>query len=590
MLLATAFIATTCLAAPQLNIEDVAPEQTVLVVSLDDMGAMLDRLKSMPAGDDLSFLDDMKEEMLDDLPDSMSDTWESALEDSSMDEILGSLQLGMAIYPVVDPETTAVTIGYTLYLNLGEAKESVGAIWDQAMEDAENKDSENFETIEIAETDVIRIQTPPEEDEDDDPFGGGGMGMGMDFDSAGPDRYYLVRVDEHIMTSSSRSQMARMLDVLAGREIDGGLGESDIWKGVTSYIGDEGLRMVVLTDHLGEFMQAFGQPFIVNMMKPMVVAMFGKIEALGGSLQAAKEPALASFKLGAWIPEGKSGLMKLMDRNTPREPIPGWVTAETVKYARLNFDFEGVLPWIKTVINSNPMLAMQAGQFMEQVEPMMEKVMSGMGNMVQMTDSISYPINSESLNNLWSIPAKDPKAFTDAMAEIAPQMGFEARDFQGHQIYSMDTGGMMGGMSGGLGEIAVAVGGGEIFMGTLPSVEQSLRSVGGRASEDSAVAKKFATLVQMFSSDPVVYWSVADMGAQMVAEAEVANMQWSTELERLQDEDPELAGELAEMMGDEDELKLFRSLADWIGLAGYEIMSVEDGFKGQGWILEAEEE
>ena len=589
MLLATAFIATTCLAAPQLSIENVAPEQTVFVMSLDDMGAMLDRLNATSAGKDLDFLDDIKEEMLGELPDSISDTWESALEDTTMAEIVANLQMGMAIYPVVDSETTAVTIGYTVYLNLGEAKVSVGAIWDQAMEDVENKDSENFEIIEIAETDVIRIQKPAEEEEED-PFGGGGFGMGMDFESAMPDRFFLVRVDEHILTTSSRTQMARMLDILAGRDVEGGLGESNAWKGMTGYIGDEGLRMVVLTDPLGEFMQSFGQPFMVNMMRPMVAAMFGKIEAVGFSLQAAKEPALASFQLGMWIPEGKSGLMKLMDRNSPRESIPGWVTAETVEYSRLNFDFEGVIPWIKTVINSNPMLAMQAGQFMEKTEPMLNKVLSGMGNMVQITSSISYPLTSESMNSLWSIPAKDAKAFTDALAEIAPQMGFEARDFQGHQIYSMDMGDMMAGMSAGPGEIGVAVGGGEIFMGTLPSVEQSLRAVGERTSEDSLVAKKFMALEKMFSSDSVAYWSVSDMGAKMVAEVEVANMQWSSELERLQDEDPELAEELSEMMGSEHDLDLYTSLAKWIGLTGYEIMSVEEGFKGQGWILAAEEE
>lgn len=97
-------------------------------------------------------------------------------------------------------------------------------------------------------------------------------------------------------------------------------------------------------------------------------------------------------------------------------------------------------------------------------------------------------------------------------------------------------------------------------------------------------------LEQMFSSDSVAYWSVSDLGAKMVAEAEVANMQWSGELERLQDEDPELAEELSEMMGSEESLDRYMSLAKWIGLTGCEVMSVEDGFKGQGWILAAEEE
>ena len=355
MLLATAVLTTSFLGAPQLGIDQVAPEQTVLLMSLSDVGAMLDRLKETPAGDNLQPINDMKDGFMDGLPDSMSDAWEESMEDVDFIEMLGQFQMGMAIYSEIDKETTAVTIGLTMCIHLGEAKEAMGTIWDQAMEDVEEDQSDNFEIIELAETEVIRIDSPAEEDEEEeDPFGGGGFGMGMDFESAMPDRFYMVRVDEHILLSTSRSQMVRMLDILAGEEVEGGIGETEPMKGMTGYIGEGGLRMVLLTDHLGEMMQAFAQPFMVNMVSPMVVAMFGKIEAIGVAFEAAKEPALVSFRMGAWIPEGKSGLMKLMSRNSPREPIPGWVTAETFDYGRINFDFEGVVPWLNDVINSQP--------------------------------------------------------------------------------------------------------------------------------------------------------------------------------------------------------------------------------------------
>ncbi|MAT80773.1 MAG: hypothetical protein CMJ29_03895 [Phycisphaerae bacterium] len=596
MLLATAFIAASSVVASELSIEQVAPEHSVLVMSLDEVGGMMDRIMETPAGQNMKPIEDVRDRFMDGLPESMSDAFGESMESTEdFIKMMSDMKMGLAIYPEVDPETTAVTIGFTMFMDLGEAGKPMGKLWDEAMEQAEEEDSERFEIIEVAETDVIRIDMQDEEmEEEDDPFGGGmgrgGMGMGMDIENAMPDRSYMVRVEDNIMISTSRSQMARMLDIVAGQEIEGGLGESTIWKGMTGYIGERGLRMILLTDHLGELMGAFGQPFIVNMMRPTVAAMFGKIEALGFAVESAESPALATFRMGAWIPEGKTGLMKLMSKNTPREPIPAWVTAETVDYGRLNFDFEGVISWLNDVIDSNPMLAMQAGQMMEQMEPMMDKVLSGIGNRIQMSSSISYPLTAESINSLWNMPAKDGKAFTDAMAEMAPQMGFEPRDFQGHQIYSMDMGGMMGAMGGGSMEMAVAVGGGDIFMGSLPAVEQSLRSVGKRSSEDSEISKKFASVEQYFSSEPVVYWQVGDLGTKMAAEAEVNSMMWSSELDELQAEDPELAAELAEMMGEDDDASFIESVTKWFGVTGLEIMSVEDGFKGQGWVLSPVEE
>ena len=63
-------------------------------------------------------------------------------------------------------------------------------------------------------------------------------------------------------------------------------------------------------------------------------------------------------------------------------------------------------------------------------------------------------------------------------------------------------------------------------------------------------------------------------------------MQMKSQMASLEDEDPELAAELAEMFGEEevadDSLSTFAKL---IGLLGYEIMSDDNGFKGHGWIL-----
>ena len=73
----------------------------------------------------------------------------------------------------------------------------------------------------------------------------------------------------------------------------------------------------------------------------------------------------------------------------------------------------------------------------------------------------------------------------------------------------------------------------------------------------------------------------------MEAEGKISMIQWSKEMDELRQEDPELAEELGEMMQDDaGPMAMFGELGDMIGLVGYEIMSVENGFKGTGWIME----
>ena len=95
MLLATAFIATTCLASPELTIDSVAPEHTVLVMSLDEVGDMMERVKETPAGENMKPMEDMRKELMRGLPDSMADTWEDSFENSDdFIKMLGSLKMG----------------------------------------------------------------------------------------------------------------------------------------------------------------------------------------------------------------------------------------------------------------------------------------------------------------------------------------------------------------------------------------------------------------------------------------------------------------------------------------------------------------
>ncbi len=587
MFLTTALVTVSCLAATELTLDKVAPEQTVLAVSFEDLSDLMKSFDGQGAIKEMSGTYLLEGPAFDAIP--MDDGIKELMEEKSLLEVTQGMRMGMAIFPVVDQETTAVSIGLTMYVDLGESADSLGKVWDEAIEAAQSStpDDMKMELMEMGGTEVIRIDIEQGDDmeEEDDPFGGrGGMGMGLSMEDATPKRYFAARSDEHILVTSSRSQMQRMIDLLAGDDVEGGLGELDSWKGVNGYLGNSGLRMVLLTDHLGEMMESMGQPFIVSMAKPMVLAMFGRIEAMGYSLESAESPAMATFNMGAWMPEGKTGLMNLMSRNSAREPIPSWLSAEAVSYGRLNFDFDGVIPWIKEVINSNPMMAMQGAQAMEQMEPMMQKFMDGMGGTVQMSKSISYPLTAQSMGSLYAIDSKNAKSFTDTLSEMAPQMGFEPRDFQGHQIYSMETGGMVPGMPS---EIAVAVGGGEIYLGTMSSVEQSLRTIGSTDSSDSPVAASFKPVESMFSTDPVVYWSISDIGRSMAAEAKISMMQWSKEMDDLRQEDPELAEELGEMMNDEaGPMSMFGEFGDMIGLVGYEIMSVDSGFKGKGWIME----
>ncbi|MCH2152736.1 MAG: hypothetical protein MK089_05290 [Phycisphaerales bacterium] len=588
MLLAATLVTTTFLANPSLTIEQVAPEQAVIVASLDGLGDMIQRVMDSPSAEEFGDMEDMAMPMMDMMPEAFTDSWDESMKDKSMKDLASSMNMGMAVFPVIDQETTAVTIGMTMFFGLGDAAAPVSEMWDEAMKEYEEED-DSFEWTELAGVEVAKIELGADDAEEEDPFGGGGMGpMGMSISDAAPDRMWVAKLDTHILASTSRTQMERMIDVLAGRDVEGGLAETEAWQGISEYIGTDGIRLVMLTDHLGEMAKAMGQPFIVDMAKPMVVAMFGRVEAMGVSFTAGEAPLLAEFRMGAWIPEGKSGLMKLFDRNSPRESMPSWVSADTVSFGRMNFDTAGVIPWMKSVMNSNPMIAMQAGQMMDQMEPMMEKLMAGMGSRMDSATTVSYPLNAGSMSTMMVMEASDAKVFLGALAEYAPQMGMEPRDFQGHQIYSMDMSGMamMPGMPAESMEMGVAVGGNQIFIGSMAGVEQALRSMGDKTNAGSSVAADFEAMDSYFSGEPVSVWGVSKLGESMKAEAEIAMMQMKSQMAGLEEEDPELAAELAEMFGDEEESDdSLTAMARLIGLMGYEVMSDDNGFKGHGWIL-----
>ena len=82
-------------------------------------------------------------------------------------------------------------------------------------------------------------------------------------------------------------------------------------------------------------------------------------------------------------------------------------------------------------------------------------------------------------------------------------------------------------------------------------------------------------------------WSVAKMGETMRASSEITQMQTKAQLAEIEAEDPEFAAELAELFEEDDTeaKRMIDLISQIIGMVGYEVISVDQGFRLNGWVL-----
>jgi len=585
-------VAFCCIAASapaaDLAIEQFAPQSSVIVVSHPGAEGLYNRIKETPLMKMLEGSGDLPEwelmnieELLDSGSGPLSDAMRTMHEEGTLIENMAKITMGLAMYTSEDPETGGILPHILMFLDYSSQDDEMRSAITELVNDA-GKDA--GETLDISGRECfVKPGT-----EGDDPQGGG-FSMGPDISALQTQDTYLCMDEEAsvLLMATSVSGMQRAIEALEGEAVADPLSDSDDWKGIQSMIGGSGPSIVLLTSHLGDMVSAFDSSGMMGFLGGTLVAATGRINAIGIHVEEGENPTLLRAKGGLYMPEGKSGLVELISKNTDREALPPLLETEIYGLARYNFDFGGLIDWIKGIIRSNPFIQAQGMQSLQQIEPTLSALMDSLKDSVISMESISRPITKNSVISIMAMESNDTQKFNDAFTVFASDMGMEQGDFQGHTIYTMENATTMPGMFGsGVDEIAVAMGGDYVMMGNRSGIEEALRNVGNRGELELSPNLKaaFATLPDR----PLSGWSVQDIFRFMDDAMEIDELQMEQSLKELAEDDAELAEEIRAEMKEERKMQagLLKELAE--SLAGYSVAmwSIDDGMVFQVSLLE----
>lgn len=585
----------------QTSIENLAPENSLFIAGAKNLQTTMDHLQrtklwSLWQNDQLKALraDTIKQ---------MGEQVDRFLQDIGAEEeslTPPSGAVGIALFPVMDEELGTNSLGLLAIADYGDNAERTHKLIEAALTRGERDGRLEFEQKAVLGRDVFVVdmaklaaKAEDEGEDDEDEFDMMFPVPGAQEVLDGLDTLHYVRDGNVLLISSDLGVLTESLERVDGKGRPG-VAQRDDFKAVLSGVGEQDGFAVLLTR---DIMQIIGgmDPMLAA-MQPSIRALVGEVRGYGLGMRLDGPKAMVEQNLFVYMPNGKRGLTALLDKPAPRVNLPAFAGQDGVSYTSFNFEFRRIAEVLRSVVASNPMLQMQAGEALNQVEPIINQLTAALGTQVHITKSATRPFTADSSQTIVAIEAKSPQEFENALAVFAGDMGLEARDFLGQRIYSMDPA-MMGMMMpmGGVPPQAMSlgIGGGFVVLGTTPSVEQALRSTGQVPGGAAGLAaeKQFQRATAVLSPEPLVAWGYSDTIASMEATMVVQRESMQKTIEQMRQWDPETAQEMeesmAKQMGFLNKLD-FALMRRYIGPASWQVRSTNDGFIMNVYQLAAE--
>jgi hypothetical protein len=588
---AVAFVVSCALLSPSVlaetpPIEKIAPENSVLVLGASNAAQAFENLKKTPLWAMLQTdkMKTLRADFVKEMDEGLKQMFEDlGVEEDSLQPPTGSV--GMAVYTVPDPDLGSPMISVMAVGDWGANAEKMDALVKAALDEGVKKGELEFEEKEIAGRTALVVdlsKMQPEEDEGDDE-GMGGMGMPMPDPQdiiKGLTKMHYVRDGGTLLLCSDLTSFTDALDAADGKADAGNAGKFAQREDFTNTIalsgGENDAWAVLLTRDIMDLVGA--QNPMLMMVRPLARSLVGEVGGYGMGVRFDADGAIARQTMGVYMPSGKKALTALLDHPAPRADLPGFVPAGATGYMAMNFEFAGLMDVIKNVINNNPMLAMQAGEALPQIEQAVGPLFAALGSKIHRASTMT----GDKPSGVMAMECRDPQAFENAFGALAAQGGFESRDFLGQRIYTIDLGGMMPmPMAGGGGSMAIGIGGGNVFLGDAPGVEQALRSTGQADAAGLAKDESFHRAVNYLGNEPVVAWGYSDTIATLEATMKQQQAQQKAMIEQMKEWDPETAAEMEkELAAQPDPLKELdpKFLREYIGPTVWKATSNEKGF------------
>lgn len=518
--------------------------------------------------------------------------------------------VGVALFPVTDDEVQETHSGFLVMADFAGNADRAGKLVDALIAKARNEDDLEVDEEKVMGRtvytfDLTRFEAVDLED--------------LDLEELAPDmlpmpdvnevvqevaEVHLCRDGSRYLFASDRQPLVDALEVIDGGEPTG-YQELESYQAVRRQLGEVDAWAVVRIDAMLNAMGG-GDP-MAAMMGGMVTSIIGDVSAVGMGVRFDAPSAMVEKTLCLHMPNGKSGLLGLLDVPSPRRDIPGFAGADSVSFYSFNFNFGGVMEFLRAAGRDNPMVQMQIDPFLEQQGATIEKICAALGPRIHGVMKLSRPLKLESQRWLMAIRSEKPADVEQVFAQYAPGMGFKPREFLGNRIYSMEFNpfamaggapGMEGGGDGAADGMSVGFGGGYVTIGTTSMVEDALRSgasSGGGRSRGGGLGDDpgFARAMKALPEQGVVAWGVASIVDYLEYMRDLGPLKHAQIIDEARAMDPEMAKEMEAELAKSRETpwaKLdMKHLRRFIGPVSWAARSTEDGYVLKGYLLGAEE-
>lgn len=550
---------SSAVSAADLRLETVLPERTAFAFSLTGVDALMERLGTSGVLEAImeESPDDMKQAALEAMPKALQKQLIEAMGDRSPIELLKGMSMGGGVWPAGKPGGP-VPIDWLAWCNLGALAQPMGEIIDEAFTELRSNGEVSTERV-------------------------GGVDVDHYGSDRGSDSYWFVHRSPLVLVSSSKAGIERMLAVLADEPVDGTpLGETETWmEASTLMAGTSGMRCVLMPEVMLDLFQMTPEGAMVGMIRPVAKTVLGGHEAIALRLDAGKDDVIIEVQGGAYMPDGVEGLLSLVENASgSNKAIKQFGDVDTVAVSEINIAFNAVTDLVDQLLASSPILYAGKQPF-DQMRPLLEDFLSPLGKQVTQIVSVQQPVTADSLRSLTIVEVDDPRSLEDAFSKHLAEGGFEVREFQGRQIWSMQLPSIMPGMPAQ--SIAMVVAGDWMLLGDDASVEAGLRLI-------TAVATKPAWANSMphglARPKDAAMKGMVDLHGSFATLLKIEALKDDRIRKALQAEDPELWEELAGDMADEDSTMLHqaKALARAMGLFLWAVQRNDRGFTFYGGI------
>jgi len=604
-----ALVLASIAAADPPTITDLAPESTILVVGVNHADATMQRFKTTPLWE--LWQTEQLAGMRTDIMAQMESGWDDMLEDLGLERDALQLPtgaLGFAVFSMMDEEIGMPHPGFLVVADYGAGADKTAKLFDAVFQKARDKGELEYEEKEIAGRTVLCLDVIEEEeeapaddmDEEEYGFDQAGMADPQEMVEQWVETLYFVREGSAFFLSSELDALQGAFETCDGADRED-LTQREDFQAVSGQIGENDLYAVFLSRDFGELLSAVNPMLAMMGVGEMFKMIIGDIHGIGMGYQLDGEGGMVEGTASLYMPYGKAGLTALTDSAVPRGPVPRFVGPDALSYSFLNFEFSGMSALVQQLMMLRLFAPPPSGEGEAPTpQELMQRLFVCLGSQVHTSEAVEYPITKDSLKQFGAIECTRPQEFEETLNALAPEL--EGRDFLGHRLYTTGLDEMMPMMPPGPGmqmtpdvPMSVGIGGGYVFLGTTPAVEQALRSVGEDAAASLAENPAFQRTRAALRHDDVVAWGYADLISSLEAEVAVLRMQREQFEQDLTDEDPELAEEILEAQAGRFEQAMQRLgeldydlLRQYVGPLAWEVIATDEGFVAHSYLLATE--